>query len=70
MLKYLAMAAAFLMLVGPALAQSRGGAGGGRHPRADAAKASAPKVDEKAYKAALDSIPVPKQPSDPWRNAR
>jgi hypothetical protein len=29
-----------------------------------------PKVDEKAYKAALDRIPPPKQPYDPWGNAR
>ena len=25
-----------------------------------------PKVDEKAYKAALDRIPTPKKPYDPW----
>ena len=25
-----------------------------------------PKVDEKAYKAALDRIPVPDKPYDPW----
>jgi hypothetical protein len=29
-----------------------------------------PKVDEKAYKAALDRIPTPKQPYDPWSVAR
>lgn len=29
-----------------------------------------PKVDEKAYKAALDRIPTPKQKFDPWGNAR
>ncbi len=29
-----------------------------------------PKVDEKAYKAALDRIPPPKQAYDPWGNAR
>jgi hypothetical protein len=29
-----------------------------------------PKVDEKAYEAALDRIPPPKQPYDPWGNAR
>ena len=27
-------------------------------------------VDEKAYKAALDRIPAPKQPYDPWGVAR
>ncbi len=31
---------------------------------------SKPKVDEKAYKAALDRIPTPKQPYDPWVVAR
>lgn len=25
-----------------------------------------PKVDDKAYKAALDRIPTPKKPYDPW----
>jgi hypothetical protein len=29
-----------------------------------------PKVDEKAYKAALDRIPAPKQGYDPWGSAR
>ena len=29
-----------------------------------------PRVDEKAYKAALDRIPTPKQPYDPWGVAR
>jgi hypothetical protein len=29
-----------------------------------------PKVDEKAYKAALERIPEPKQKYDPWGNAR
>jgi hypothetical protein len=30
----------------------------------------APKVDEKAYKAALDRIPEPKEKYDPWGVAR
>ena len=29
-----------------------------------------PKVDEKAYKAALDRIPVPDEKYDPWGGAR
>jgi hypothetical protein len=29
-----------------------------------------PRVDEKAYKAALDRIPTPKKPYDPWGQAR
>ncbi|WP_354117625.1 hypothetical protein [Bradyrhizobium sp. LA6.12] len=31
---------------------------------------SRPKVDEKAYKAALDRIPVPDEKYDPWGGAR
>ena len=31
---------------------------------------SHPKVDEKAYKAALDRIPVPTEKYDPWGGAR
>jgi hypothetical protein len=31
---------------------------------------SHPKVDEKAYRAALDRIPTPNQKYDPWGNAR
>lgn len=31
---------------------------------------SRPMVDEKAYNAALDRIPTPKQPYDPWGVAR
>jgi hypothetical protein len=29
-----------------------------------------PKIDEKAYKAALDRIPVPDEKYDPWGGAR
>ena len=29
-----------------------------------------PKVDEKAYKAALEKIPTPTEKYDPWGNAR
>jgi hypothetical protein len=28
------------------------------------------KADDKAYKSALDAIPKPKQPYDPWHNVR
>jgi hypothetical protein len=49
----------------PAYAQSfkKGGVGA---PAAE----SRPRVDEKAYKAALDRIPTPKQGYDPWGQAR
>ena len=41
----------------------------GRRPRGDEQKAkddNKPKVDEKAYKAALERIPEPKEKYDPW----
>ena len=55
--------AALLMLAAPAAAQM----GGKRNQGGDAPKGPvAPKVDETAYKAALDRIPVPKEKYDPW----
>ena len=52
----------------PAMAQM----GGGRHGHRGAQKgyAAKPKVDEKAYKAALERIPDPKEKYDPWSIAR
>ncbi len=43
-----------------------------RRPHDDQKKKvdEAPKVDEKAYKAALDRIPEPKEKYDPWGVAR
>jgi hypothetical protein len=58
-------AAVILALVAvPAQAQM----GGGRRQQQGADKASEkkPQVDEKAYKAALDRIPEPKEKYDPW----
>jgi hypothetical protein len=40
---------------------------GGRH---GAPAENHPKIDEKAYKAALDRIPTPKQGYDPWGQMR
>lgn len=52
----------------PAMAQMGGGKHGHRRDqKSDAAK---PKVDEKAYKAALERIPEPKEKYDPWGIAR
>jgi len=48
----------------PAYSEGMGRKGGG-HASAEAR----PKVDEKAYKAALDRIPTPKQGYDPWGQA-
>ena len=44
----------------------------GRRPPQDTAKPAdnRPKVDEKAYKAALDRIPESKDKYDPWGGAR
>ncbi|VIO76987.1 hypothetical protein [Bradyrhizobium ivorense] len=57
------VAAVVLALIAtPALAQGRRGGGGGQDKAAD----TKPKVDEKAYKAALDRIPEPKEKYDPW----
>lgn len=48
------------LIVTPTLAQGRRGGGG------DSKTEQKPKVDEKAYKAALDRIPEPKEKYDPW----
>jgi len=54
-------AAATLFLAIPA-AHAQGKKGSHAAPPTD----TRPKVDEKAYKAALDRIPMPKKPYDPW----
>ena len=62
-IKSLTMAVAALALM-PAYAQM----GGGRRHSGDDNKKPEPvkKVDEKAYKAALERIPEPKEKYDPW----
>lgn len=67
-MKTFTIAAVILSLLAmPAYAQ-------GRHPKqTDEQKAkqdTKPKVDEKAYKAALERIPEPKEKYDPWGVAR
>jgi hypothetical protein len=65
------IAAAILVLalmMAPASAQMGGGKR--NHGGDDKNTASKPKVDEKAYKAALDRIPEPKEKYDPWGAAR
>jgi hypothetical protein len=54
------------LLAVPAYAQGLGKKGGRAAPPAE----NHPKVDEKAYKAALDRIPTPKQGYDPWGQMR
>ncbi|TQF26308.1 hypothetical protein UNPF46_34425 [Bradyrhizobium sp. UNPF46] len=65
-MRFLVIAAAVLALTA-ASAQAQG-----RRQPSDAAKPAdnMPKVDEKAYKAALDRIPEPKDKYDPWGGAR
>jgi hypothetical protein len=67
-MKRLAVAVAVLALVAvPAQAQM-----GGKRPRGEDKKTDQkkPEVDEKAYKAALERIPEPKEKYDPWGVAR
>lgn len=56
------IAAAALVLAIPAAHAQMGKKGSHAAPTTD----TRPKVDEKAYKAALDRIPTPKKPYDPW----
>jgi ABC-type cobalt transport system substrate-binding protein len=66
-MKSLTIATAILALMAmPAYAQM-----GGRHHGDDGKKAEpVKKVDEKAYKAALERIPDPKEKYDPWAVAK
>ena len=62
-MKRLTIAAVVLaMIATPTLAQGRRGGGGGDDKKTE----TKPKVDDKAYKAALDRIPEPKEKYDPW----
>ena len=65
-----AVIVALALLAAPASAQF--GGGGKRNRGGDDKKneAKTPKVDEKAYKAALQRIPEPKEKYDPWGIAR
>ena len=58
----------FALVAVPAQAQM----GGGRRHQGDdkAGDQKKPQVDEKAYKAALERIPEPKEKYDPWGVAR
>jgi len=70
-MKKFAVAAVMLALIAvPAHAQM--GGGGGKRHRGDDQKTDQkkPQVDEKAYKAALERIPEPKEKYDPWGVAR
>ena len=67
-MKSLTVAAVMLALImAPAQAQMKG-----KRPQGDDKKTGEkkPQVDEKAYKAALERIPEPKEKYDPWGVAR
>ena len=67
-MKTFTMAALILsMLAMPAYAQGRRPQGGEDQK---AKQDNRPKVDDKAYKAALERIPEPKEKYDPWGVAR
>lgn len=68
-MKTFTVAAVMLALIAvPAHAQMGGGK---RHQQGDDKKTEKkPEVDEKAYKAALERIPEPKEKYDPWGVAR
>ena len=67
-MKTLTTASLLLALIAwPAHAQMAGKRPHGDDKKTDAKK---PQVDEKAYKAALEKIPEPKEKYDPWGIAR
>lgn len=63
------IAAAVLALT---VASAQAQMGGGRRHQQDSGEKTdnKPKVDDKAYKAALERIPDPKEKYDPWGGAR
>jgi hypothetical protein len=67
MRSWLAVAAMVVLVAAPAQAQMGGGRNRGGEKAAEPKKSQ---VDEKAYKAALDRIPEPKEKYDPWGGAR
>jgi hypothetical protein len=68
-MRTLVIAAAMLALTAVSAQAQMGG--GRRHPNESGQKAdNKPKVDEKAYKAALERIPDSKEKYDPWSGAR
>ncbi|MGY0573031.1 hypothetical protein ACTGJ9_019675 [Bradyrhizobium sp. RDM12] len=67
-MRILVIAAAVAALM---VASAQAQMGGGRRQHDGGQKAdNKPKVDEKAYKAALDRIPESKEKYDPWGGAR
>jgi hypothetical protein len=68
MMRILAIAVLLALTAWPAQAQMGGGR---RHQDNDkGSEQKKPQVDDKAYKAALERIPEPKEKYDPWGAAR
>ena len=67
-MRILVIAAAVLALTAASAQAQMGGGrrGANEGPKTD----NKPKIDEKAYKAALERIPEPKEKYDPWSGAR
>jgi hypothetical protein len=66
--RFLLATFAVALLVGSANAQALGGGGRKHAPKSEKPAAQTPKVDDKAYKNALKSLPD--KPYDPWHGAR
>ena len=64
---FVAAAVTIGLLTMPAYSE---GMGKKRHEPQQKTEEKKNKVDEKAYKSALDRIPDPKQKYDPWQNVR
>jgi hypothetical protein len=71
MMRIVAVMLAVVMLTEAAHAQSMGGSGGARRQhqqRSDKSDSQKTKADDKAYNAAIKSLPD--KPFDPWHNVR
>jgi len=62
------VAATIACLTVPAFSQ--GMLNKGRHAPEEQTEQKKPKVDDKAYKSALDKLPDKKEQYDPWQNVR
>jgi hypothetical protein len=64
--------AAIMIMTMPAYSQGMGGGGARRHQPQDNSQPPEKKnkVDDKAYKSALDKIPAADQKADPWSGVR
>ena len=71
MKRFVVAAVTTALLTMPAYSQGMGGPGGRKHGGGEQkSEEKKPKVDDKAYKSALDKLPDQKKDNDPWRNVR